>query len=856
MKKTITKCLLIATLMCIGSNVFAINIENLALRSTCTVSTSNVASWESLAAVNDGLLCKNSTDRTYAIYGNWRGEDSYGQYDWVEYDWPYNNQITSVNVYWFTDNGGLGNPTDAYIMYWDGIQWVKSSSVGLELNKFNSVNLALYSNKIRLYMKSTTQTGLVEWEVKGVYTSSCDPATLTSYSKVNSGTLEKKSQLSLHLSDAVLLAPEATLPNGDQETAKWSWSGPNGFTANTQNVTLENLTANSGGAYTVTYIRPCGSTTSATYILNVSDSSTKGANYAWSAYSPALNYNFRDEFPQLEAPTKILDDASNVAGTVTSGWWALRYGKNRRSEVTNTAIDNLLKSMNTNFKYFRDTMGWPPDKRAKNGYYSTIYLYGSGMSTDNADSTALGGWQGSVNYNGEEWPMVLLSYYPIACFDPKFKYTDADYQTGACVHEGIHSVLADLPGCKNSAWFQEGGNTWLQLQATAQQTGDYSSVGYLNGGPCLAPFMPIECYSGWLQDDTFGGPSAEGVNMTNSSGAQVCTWRTYLGGMQYANNWPVFLGETMGIGSVPWIWRNCEGRVLEGMGKALGDNQMRRLITEYRAKQAVVDMGKWSSAFRKIMNDYFQTKITSEWTPSWLTPTVWYATPYVEVTNDGTGLLTPEYRTTPGWSGANQIPLHVVGDTVSVDFQPIGEHMTCQLCYRTAAGTTYYSEPVYCGECTMALHEKPANGVVFAIITNTDYIYEGEKTRKAHFDYRLKMGKGCVSPAATKYAWYNYDKTYTDATYTSIQDVKAAKTFDASITQNVVNRGEEVNVTITGSTTPIIPVLICNVNGQMLYQQNLTGSGKIQLPGGIAAGLYLVTAISGENKKTMKLVVK
>jgi hypothetical protein len=42
----------------------------------------------------------------------------------------------------------------------------------------------------------------------------------------------------------------------------------------------------------------------------------------------------------------------------------------------------------------------------------------------------------------------------------------------------------------------------------------------------------------------------------------------------------------------------------------------------------------------------------------------------------------------------------------------------------------------------------------------------------------------------------------------------------------------------------------------MLYQQNLTGSGKIQLPGGIAAGLYLVTAISGENKKTMKLVVK
>ncbi len=344
MKKVVTRSLLIVALLCVNIKAFAINIENLSLRSTCIVSTSNVSSWESLGAVNDNLVCTSSTDRTNAIYGNWRGEDSYGEYDWVEYDWPYNNQITSVNVYWFTDNGGLGNPTDAYIMYWDGTQWIKSSSVGLELNKFNSVNLTFYTNKIRLYMKSSTQTGLVEWQVKGVYTSSCDAALVTAYSKVNSGTLEEKKLLSVGLNDAVLLSPEAKLPNGDQETAKWHWSGPNGFTASTQNVNLSNLTVNDGGNYTVNYIRSCGSVASATYTLNISDSSKKGASYNWSAYSPTLDYNFRNEFPELAAPTKILDDATNVSGTVTSGWWAFRYGPKRRSEVTNTAIDNLLKS--------------------------------------------------------------------------------------------------------------------------------------------------------------------------------------------------------------------------------------------------------------------------------------------------------------------------------------------------------------------------------------------------------------------------------------------------------------------------------------------------------------------------------
>jgi len=474
-----------------------------------------------------------------------------------------------------------------------------------------------------------------------------------------------------------------------------------------------------------------------------------GDSYSWVAYSPTLNYNFKDEFPALKEPTKDLDDC-NETGTIADGWWTFKWGANKNPLVTDAAIKPLLVRMNKDFAYFRDTMGWPPDKRAKEGYRSAIYLYGSGLCTDDKPNTEKGGWQSAIG----AYPMVLLSYYPVYSFDPGCTYADRVDQMGACVHEGIHSVLADLPGCKKAAWFHEGGNTWLQQQATAQQTNNYSGMGFLNGTSFLAPFMPIECYSGWLQDGSFGGPSAEGVDMT-SGGKQTCTWRTFLGGHQYGNVFPTFLGEWLGLGSVPWIWRNCPGRVLEGISKTLGDEQTRRLITEYRAKQALIDMKKWSSACKVVLDARFGSSIGPEWEPFWIACEQWKATPYAKTTNDGSGLLTPEARTTPGWSGANQIPLTVTGSMVTVDFQPIGQNMTCQLCYRATDGTPVYSTPVKSGECTLKLDKAPNRDVVIAVICNTDYIYVGDETRKAHFDYRLKLVAGATGTADIYTKWYD-----------------------------------------------------------------------------------------------------
>jgi hypothetical protein len=718
--------------------------SNVAL--TATRSTSYVSSWETLTAINDGFTPANSNDKSHGAYGNWNNPNSI---QWVQYDWTQNYLVTSIEVYWFNDGGGVLTPTTAYAEYWNGAAWLQLSNIPLVTNAFNVATFnAVSLNRIRVSMRNTTQsTGILEWRVMGTPVNNCPGTPIVPYTQVNGGATTQTASASLNAGGSVRFAPEP-LSGGT-----WSWTGPGGYTAATREILISNVQGVNAGTYVAQYTNSCGGQTTQNFSITISGSGT-GDPFTWPTYSPTISYNFKDEFPSLQTPTQVLNDCPQVVSTQSSDWWCFRKGPTANSLVTSAAVTPLLARLNTDFAYFRDQMGWPPDLRAKNGYRSAVYLYGSGLCTDNASNTELGGWQSSIFYNGRSWPMVLASYYPIYSFDPACTFSDREFQKGAMTHEGIHSLLADLPGVKQSAWFHEGGNVWLQQTADARRTGNYNTMGDLNGTDFIAPFMPIECYSGWLQDGSFGGPSAEGVNMFNGN-QQICTWRTYLGGHQYSSSFPTFLGNALGDGAVPWIWRNAPNRVLAGIASGVGATQMRRLITEYRAKQALIDFGPWNSAIRSLMDAHFGQAIGAEWQPSWMNPAVWNATPYVNTTNNG-GTLTPEARTTPGWSGANQIPLLVTGNMATVNFQPIGANMTCQLAYRNTSGAAVYSQYVSSGNCSLRLDTPPANGVVIAIITNTDYIYNGESTRTAHFDYRLQLVTGVTGTANVNTRWYRW----------------------------------------------------------------------------------------------------
>jgi len=823
--------------------------DTLNLARTATVTTSFVSGWENLLAVNDGVSSTSSMTKPSAgAYGNWNGESFYNTYNWVQYEWSKAHKLLSTDVYWWIDNTatpavGISKPTDAYVEYWNGASWIRFGNIGIVLNRFNSIDLGVITSKIRLNMVSGAATGIIEWKVTGVESGPCNPTTLIPYTKIKDEEFRQTNLANVTVGDSVQFD---LMPN---DGGSFSWSGPAGFLATTRAVTMKNLQKNQGGTYKACFINECGSLSMQFFHLTVSDSVLSNS-YIWPAYNPTLNYNFRDEYPSLAEPTRDLNDIA-VAGSQSSGWWTFRWGPKAKSLVTSAAITPLLARMNKDFAYFRDSLGWPPDKRAKNGYRSAIYLFGSGLGTDTEDSTALGGWQSAITYGGQSWPMVLASYYPIYSFDPACKYGDKIAQQGAMVHEGIHSILADLPGCKNAAWFHEGGNTWLQQEATVRQTGSYTGMGFLNAGSFIAPFMPIECYSGWLQDGSFGGPSAEGVNMTSGS-TQICTWRNMLGGVQYSNIFPTFLGMTLGTGSVAWIWRNCESRVLEGMAARLGDEQMRRLIMEYRAKQAVLDMGKWTDAMKSLIESNFLLAIKAEWSPSWLSPAVWNATPYVKTTNDGNGLLTPEARTLPGWSGANQIPLSVSGNEVVVNFQPLGPNMSCQLCYRTSDGKIVYGNPVFGGDCSLRLDLAPANNVIFAVICNTDYVYEGDTTRKSHFDYRLQLVKGVKSVASITSKWYDWKKVLVSSDDINLKNVNLM----VDIVPNPLERGENMNISFSEPLLKPVNVSISNLNGQLVYRDVLTDNASINAGGLLSPGVYLVSVQSPECRQVQKLIIE
>lgn len=457
--------------------------------------------------------------------------------------------------------------------------------------------------------------------------------------------------------------------------------------------------------------------------------------YVFPKYDPDLDWEFEGtEVDPSDFEVYQGCNSNVVAGTKTSGWWSFIWGSNRNPQITDAHIDRVLAGLNEDLGYIRDILGWPTDKMSQNGYFSSVYLYGSGLCTDNASNTEQGGWQSNIG----PYPMVLLSWAPIV-----------NYDRGGITHEAIHAMVKGTPGGNNKAhWFNEGGNTWIQMQLGAHRDGEYG-VGFLDGSPFVAPHQPIESYSGWLLDGSFGGPDAEGVG--------DCNWRRYLGGNQYNSIFSHFLALYVSPGANAWVWQQAQPRnILETLSTGLGDEQTRRLVMEYRARQALVDFGPWRDSIIDQGIEYTWGQSLNRECGTGDAPPDYVASMYAPTTTSGT-TITPDDLTLPGWSGANQIPLNTSGNEVRLDFKPEGENMRMQLAYWAEDGTAVYSQPVESGQLCLRLDKAPKDGVVVAVVSNTDYVYEGEETRHAKYDYSVEMIEGVTSTADRLTQWFRND---------------------------------------------------------------------------------------------------
>lgn len=558
----------------------------------------------------------------------------------------------------------------------------------------------------------------------------------------------------------------------------------------------------------------------------------EGEAYTWPTYNSKLNYNFKNQGITYSKPTKDVNGscvkkAQSANGVYHGDYWAFYHGANKNSLVSETAIKNLLTRFDTDFSYITDSLGWPRDARVKDGYYSAVYLYGSDACTGSNDPNETGGWQSYI----DGYPAVAASYYPVYSFDPACTYRDKESQMSAMIHEGIHAILTNL-GAAHVHWFQEGGNTWLQQEMEVRRgnQSEYGGMGFLNAGNLMAPFVPIESYSGWLLDGTFGGPGAQGVDAGGN-----CNWRNTLGGVQYGNLFPTFLGLWVAQGAVPWIWVNIPNNngkyILESMAAAVGEEEVRSIIMEYRAKLAMLDMKKWSKEMKNLLNQNVGGSIKCEYTPCANTVDAWYVTPYVQTTNNN-GVLTPEERTTPGWTGANVIPLTIASGakTVKLTLQKGWDvktgnaastgngavldgnltDMTLMIAYRATDGTPVYSYPAFgANQAVLNLDKAPYKNVVFAIVTNTTY----KNDRTKHYTYKLKLDEGVSGAADYKTKWYNdfpltYDwdnaKTVTGGSSSSIESAGSSSSIKTPASSSSVGTaGSSNSVEAAGSSSSI-----------------------------------------------------
>lgn len=670
--------------------------------------------------------------------------------------------------------------------------------------------------------------------------------------------------------------------------------------------TVENATPDDAGYYVLSgrYTKD-GVTTSFKDCYYYVDVQTEplGTPFSWKGRAPQFSHDFKSDptynygvYTKPEKVHTIKKKNGTAANQYVGEWWSAHWGDDLNSvvggqEKAMEAAENMIKKYDDDFSYIRDHMGWPPDLSARDGYKSFVYIFGSGLSNDNTSKDEQGGYQGNTYVDGKNYACVWASYYPFSRFrsDADKLWSDGDYQREAMIHEGIHAIFADIvPRSFKSAWFHEAGNTWLQSAMNTERYNRYGEPGFLDDCPFIAPFMPIECYSGWLQDGSFGGPTAEGVDMY-SGGKQICTWRNHLGGNQYGNAFPIILGEICGKGSIPWIWANCKDYVLKSIGSLIGEEPMRQLIMEYRARMATFDIGGWKPGYRKVANSNMGVTIGPEWEPYWIKCDPFKLTMYQTLRQNSSDYwMAPDTITNPGWSGANIIPIHVdsKAGTATVEFRPEDTEMRAQLCYVTKSGTNYYSQPVQCGKMQIDITDRPANNVIFLVVCNTDYIYSNannEAQRKKHYDYRVRFGAGALAVADPYVKWSYNEQTLTDKSFdensarednerqqeelTAIGDIASAPACVPGgkavrlMTGNCM-AGHPVSVQLADGIVPAdVRVNILGLSGIVADEAPLsaTGSatGSYLLPADLRPGVYFIKFTTHQGTcDTYKVFVK
>lgn len=147
---------------------------------SAAVTTSFCSSWESLSAVNDGIVRSNSYNPSKPRYGTWGNRSSY---ETVTYTWGSEVIIDSTDCYLWYDgtegeytSGGILVPKSVEFEYLDAEGNWKSvpnaEGLGREMDKFNKTTFDPFTTtalrvKLNKQSNDSNGVGIMEWKVYG-----------------------------------------------------------------------------------------------------------------------------------------------------------------------------------------------------------------------------------------------------------------------------------------------------------------------------------------------------------------------------------------------------------------------------------------------------------------------------------------------------------------------------------------------------------------------------------------------------------------------------------------------------------------------------------------------------------------
>ncbi|MBN2167521.1 MAG: family 43 glycosylhydrolase [Marinilabiliaceae bacterium] len=96
----------------------------------------------------------------------------------------------------------------------------------------------------------------------------CYPSTIDSYFQINGGDWNDTTSAKVSVGDNIKFGPQSA------SEGSWVWNGPSGFTANTREVTVNNIQNYQGGNYVATFTNDCGAKSYAVFNVEVNSQGT------------------------------------------------------------------------------------------------------------------------------------------------------------------------------------------------------------------------------------------------------------------------------------------------------------------------------------------------------------------------------------------------------------------------------------------------------------------------------------------------------------------------------------------------------------------------------------------------------